>query len=344
MPYVKQIFKSKQKLTAAQLNHMEDGIAEAAETLDNLKDNQGSSAELEIGTVTSGTTAAATIVNGKLNLVLPKGEQGPAGPAGADGAQGPAGANGKDGAKGERGIQGEKGDPGDGFTENAKKLIVALFESAAADSSAMQAQVASLKTEFGLTNSGDTDSTTLPEGTILYKLAEPETFSHSNGHVVDTGVKLFENVSAYPSYTILADVTSGTLTAAANSYCLMHCMEETDPWPGLSISIWEDGSVGMNLYNTKKSVADNGFITAGQRLRFALVINKWDWKLHTAAASDGNSIYDYSTNCDKTLLLGGYQQSDGTKGRYFDGTFNQFAVYDGVLADDKITAWLNQTA
>ena len=43
----------------------------------------GGSADLTIGTVTSGSTASASITDGKLNLVLPKGD------TGATGATGP---------------------------------------------------------------------------------------------------------------------------------------------------------------------------------------------------------------------------------------------------------------
>lgn len=74
MSYVKQNFVDGQTLTAAQLNHMEAGIANAAGT-------QGEKGD--------------------------KGEKGDPGPAGA------------------------KGDPGEGFTANAKALLLNLFENAA---------------------------------------------------------------------------------------------------------------------------------------------------------------------------------------------------------------------
>lgn len=78
-------------LNAENMNHLEDGIAQAA---------TASISGLSIGTVTSGSTASATITDGKLNLVLPKGDKGD---PGQDGAQGH---DGTDGAKG------DKGDPG----------------------------------------------------------------------------------------------------------------------------------------------------------------------------------------------------------------------------------------
>ncbi|MEI3187920.1 MAG: hypothetical protein V8S27_09160 [Lachnospiraceae bacterium] len=65
----------------------------------------GGSVDLTIGTVTSGSTASASISNGKLNLVLPKGD------TGATGATGPKGDTGEKGATGAQ-EQGRKGGQG----------------------------------------------------------------------------------------------------------------------------------------------------------------------------------------------------------------------------------------
>lgn len=116
MSYVKQNFKSGQVLTADHLNHMEAGITELEQQIKDLP--SGDAAELTIGTVTSGETASASIEDGKLNLVLPRGAQGPTGAAGA---------NGKDGAAGAKGNKGDTGPAGPGFSDSAKGLILSLF-------------------------------------------------------------------------------------------------------------------------------------------------------------------------------------------------------------------------
>lgn len=161
MRYERQNFRSKQKLTAAQMNHIEEGILRVTEAVDALP--QGGSA-LSIGTVTTGDRAAASIEDGKLNLTLPrgaqgatgpqgeKGERGEAGPAGAQGATGPQGEKGETGpagAAGATGPKGEKGDTGPGFTDTAKALILTLFEGAAAGSSSMQTTLEALRREWG---------------------------------------------------------------------------------------------------------------------------------------------------------------------------------------------------
>lgn len=86
---------------------------------------------LTIGSVTSGSTANATIENGKLNLVLPKGDTGPKGDAG------------------EKGDKGDKGDPGDGMSETSKELLLSLFENAAYKNNTMQDTLNALRIEWG---------------------------------------------------------------------------------------------------------------------------------------------------------------------------------------------------
>lgn len=83
--------------------------------------------------MTSGTTASATIENGKLNLVLPKGDTGSKGDAGPKGDVG------------DKGETGPAGPAGEGFTENAKHLILALFESAAYNNVAMKTSLDALR-------------------------------------------------------------------------------------------------------------------------------------------------------------------------------------------------------
>ena len=84
MQYNRHNFKSKQRLTSQQMNEIEQGIVDLVE---HANTNDGK-LNLTIGTVTSGSTAAATISDGKLNLTLPKGEKGDTGSKGDAGAKG----------------------------------------------------------------------------------------------------------------------------------------------------------------------------------------------------------------------------------------------------------------
>lgn len=82
--------------------------------------SSGGVASLKIGTVTTGDTASASIVGGKLNLVLPRGEKGSDGLPGKDGKDGEPGKDGLPGEKGEKGDKGEPGTPGKDGTDGAK--------------------------------------------------------------------------------------------------------------------------------------------------------------------------------------------------------------------------------
>ena len=94
----------------------------------------GGVTDLTIGTVTSGSTASATIENGKLNLVLPKGD---------------TGAKGEAGPKGDAGAKGDKGDTGDGMSETSKELLLSLLENAAYKTNTMQDILNALRIEWG---------------------------------------------------------------------------------------------------------------------------------------------------------------------------------------------------
>lgn len=99
-------------ITKAKLDNIEDGIATAHE----LIESTDKSMSLTIGSVESGETSSAEIVDGKLNLVLQKGDAGEKGEKGDTGEKGDAGEKGEKGdtgEKGEKGATGKKGEKGD---------------------------------------------------------------------------------------------------------------------------------------------------------------------------------------------------------------------------------------
>ena len=364
MGYLKQYFKRKQKLTAAQLNHMEEGIADVTEKVENLGNGGnagGTAASLTIGTVTSGETASASIVNGKLNLVLPRGAQGPqgerglqgetgpqgpTGATGATGAAGPAGANGKDGAAGAKGDKGDTGPAGSGFSDNAKSLILSLFEGAAYGNDAMQSKLTALKTEWNAgTVEPDTPSDTedIPGETPVYKLAQATEFTPAKAQCIDTGIKLFESIDPKPSYTILFEVQyNESLAAKGDTYVLLHCMEESSPWPGLTVAVNKSGELQMSIYGYRKVLASRADLIAGKR-RFAVQFSDElakVWGYDGSFLTGGSPISSYTAAVNKSLLLGAYQTSDGEKGRYFDGTLYQCLVYNKALDSGKIVSWI----
>lgn len=214
MSYTKQNFIDGQILTAAHLNHMEAGIESAAVGIQGPKGDKGdpgpqgpkgdkgdtgatgatglqgpigaagpkgdkgdtgATPNLTIGTVVSGTEAAATITGTAeapvLNLTLPKGEKGDKGDPGSSGSSTGGGTtdltigtvtsgttasatieNGKLNLvlpKGDAGAKGDKGDTGDGMSETSKELLLSLFENATYKNNTMQDTLNALRIEWG---------------------------------------------------------------------------------------------------------------------------------------------------------------------------------------------------
>lgn len=394
MSYEKQNFSDGQTLTAAHLNHMEDGIATANET-------SGGTASLTIGTVTSGSTASASITDGKLNLVLPKGDKGDPGDAGVGGS----------------------------LSATEKTLMLSLFENAAYSNASMQSSYNALKSIWGgetptivpvtavtlsqtalsLTAGGTatltatvlpanaTDRTVtwsispsgyaslsstsgssitvtasksgsctitataggksatcavtvtaatavedVPGETPVYKLAEAKTFVPANKEYIDTGIKMFKSIDPKPSYTVLFEVQYGdSVTAKGDTWVLMHCMEETRPWPGVAVQVYASGNLGVNMYTTAGMNIEYLDWLKNYRTKCAVRMTDTELKRWTGRFDPTTSeISGYTSAVDKSLILGAYQQSDGTKGRFFDGTLYQCLVYDKALTDEQVAAWI----
>ena len=324
MSYEKQDFTDNTVLTAAHLNHMEEGIVEAGKT--------GGTASLTIGTVTTGDRAAASIEDGKLNLTLPRGETGP------------------QGATGPQGEKGEKGETGPGITAKAKSLILELFTGAAYGNTTMQTQLDALKTEWGVSGGSSGGTTTPGTGATgdpvpVFSLPKTE-FTPEKATVVDTGIKLFESADGAKDYTIIISQRPHPTTnvSAKDTYCLMHCMNETDPYPGLAIAGGNSSYIisaferrtntllasgfGFDFYNTYVIAIQ----VSGKRM-WAKVFNA---NKKTYIESKGwVDIADYAA-VDKSLLIGGYQTSNGTKGRFWDGTVYFCKIYDKLLTEEQI--------
>ncbi len=340
---------------------------------------------LTIGTVTSGDTASASITNGKLNLVLPRGEkgekgeqgskgdtgavgpQGPEGPkgaagergaqgpkgetgaAGAQGEQGPKGEVGAAGAQGKQGPKGDTGPAGPGFTDTAKQLVATLFAGAAYGSAGMKSTLQSLCTEWGIEmpdvpdspTTPDTPSTpvTVPGETAVYELTTSTVFKTAEKKYIDTGVKLFADISAQPTWTILLDSTDfASLKGLTSSAALFHCGTSDDS--NLRVIAWSNGGVYFNLYGVDTQLGWwVGSSSAYLRMCLQIRGNQYKMSYDTTEGS-WTDIPNYSANIDATLLLGAYREDNGTIGRFWEGNLNKFAVYNKLLTDEQIKTFM----
>ena len=180
--------------------------------------------------------------------------------------------------------------------------------------------------------------------TVLYELPQETVFTAGTDSIIDTGLKLFENISTKPKYTFLFDVTGGqnmtTNDSTGETCVLAHCMEESKPWPGFVLHV-SGGYYVMqaNMYGSKLEMTAN---MKGKKLRCALVVDGANWYYYSSAGSATSAaISNYTTAVAKSLLIGGYQKSDGTHGRFFDGTLHSFKVLRGAYTMAECQAWVN---
>ena len=365
MSYEKQNFVDGQTLTAAQLNHMEAGIA-----------------------------AAATGVKGD------KGDKGDTGPAGA---------------------KGEKGDPGEGFTANARALLLNLFENAAYKTDTMQSTLNALRAEWGgsvqnipvqsvslssstLTlNEGESKTltaTVLPANatnkTVTWGASPAGFVTVANGVVtgikagnctvtataggksascavtvevvetaqliyslpgetvltqgLDTGLKLLEHASTEtPQYTILLDAKAGDGFNANTWPAFLHCLTETGNTgnlPGFnSTSSPLNKKTEFAYYNYGGVTLSDSIEHFKTRTRYAVQIDgrKYRGGSTCCPLTEWKTTNGPIKDVPQTFLIGAAQSADGSKKQQFwDGTVYQCRVYKGLLSDNKVNEYIQK--
>lgn len=364
MSYVKQNFVDGQTLTAAQLNHMEAGIANAAGT-------QGEKGD--------------------------KGEKGDPGPAGA------------------------KGDLGEGFTANAKALLLNLFENAAYKTDTMQPTLNALRAEWGgsaqeapvqsvslsavtMTLNEDESktltATVLPANatnkTVVWSVLPAGFATVANGVVkgikagnctvtataggksascavtvevvetaqliyslpgetvltqgLDTGLKLLEHASTEtPQYTILVDAKAGDDFNANTWPAFLHCLTETgdtDNLPGFnSTSSPLNNKTEFAYYNYGGVTLSDSIEHLKTRTRYAVQIDgrKYRGGSTYCPLTEWKTTNGTIIDVPQTFLIGAAQSADGSKKQQFwSGTLYQCKVYKGLLSDDKVNDYIEK--
>lgn len=364
MSYVKQNFVDGQTLTAAQLNHMEAGIANAAGT-------QGEKGD--------------------------KGEKGDPGPAGA------------------------KGDPGEGFTANAKALLLNLFENAAYKTDTMQPTLNALRAEWGgSAQEVPVQSVSLSAVTMTLNESESKTLTAtvlptsatsrlvvwtvtpagfatvSNGVVtgikagnctvtataggksascavtvevvetaqliyslpgetvltqgLDTGLKLLEHASTEtPQYTILVDAKAGDDFNANTWPAFLHCLTETGDTgnlPGFnSTSSPLNNKTEFAYYNYGGVTLSDSIEHLKTRTRYAVQIDgrKYRGGSTYCPLTEWKTTNGTIIDVPQTFLIGAAQSADGSKKQQFWlGTLYQCKVYKGLLSDDKVNDYIEK--
>ena len=242
-----------------------------------------------------------------------------------------------------------------GLSDEERGLILALFRHAVYDNGEMLPHYNALAALWSgsslpdvppTPSQPDTPSTpvTVPGETAVYELTKATDFKIAEGKYIDTGVKLFEDISAQPTWTILLESTDfSRLKNLSTSPVMFHCgAKEADGF--ISIMAWQNGGVHFNLYGVDKLLGWFGGSTSAH-LRMCLQIKGNQYKLKLEMKNDTEEgswtdIPNYSKNIDATLLLGAYRDDNGTIGRFWEGNLNKFAVYSKLLTDEQIKTFM----
>ena len=172
---------------------------------------------------------------------------------------------------------------------------------------------------------------------VLYTLPQEKVFNGTSDYV-DTGVQLLKTDQ---DFTITMDVTADT--PMVGQTCIMHCMKEQSPYPGIVLQI----SAGTDYFTLSKGNNIKpiyNIIPFLQRTKVIIVKNGTTMKVYNSNSNSviGESSYSF-TAVDQTLLLGAYQTIEGTKGRFFKGTLHEFSIINTVYTNEQINAYLGVT-
>ena len=237
-----------------------------------------------------------------------------------------------------------------GLSDEERGLILALFRHAVYDNGEMLPHYNALAALWSGSSLPDVPPTpsqpetpstpaTVPGETAVYELTTPTVFKSAEKKYIDTGVKLFADISAQPTWTILLDSTDfASLRGLTSSAALFHCGTSDDS--NLRVIAWSNGGVYFNLYGVDTQL---GWWVGSSSayLRMCLQIRGNQYKLsYDTTEGSWTDIPNYSANIDATLLLGAYREDNGTIGRFWEGNLNKFAVYNKLLTDEQIETFM----
>ena len=181
---------------------------------------------------------------------------------------------------------------------------------------------------------------------LIYTL--PAETELTNGF--DTGLKLLEHASTEaPQYTILLDAKASDSLDTSQWPAFLHCLTETgntSALPGFVASTYPTtGTTTFAYYDKPCCTLSDSIEHVKTRTRYVIQIN--------GSSARGGSIYcplsdwvsAWKTRSDvpQTFLIGAAQSADGSKKQQFwPGTLYQCRVYKGLLSDAKLNKFIQE--
>lgn len=196
-------------------------------------------------------------------------------------------------------------------------------------------------TVTGMSEGGGDD--TLSNYTSIYTL-DHEIVGDGSSVYVDTGIPLMSSEYVSKDWTILVDYTPNTIATDNGSTWIpiVHCMYEANGYPGISFDVGATNRLRAMLPNNSSNYAYNGTISSGVRTQFVVTKSGNTFTVYdkTMTQTGTNNPGIISTH-DMTLLLMAYQTTDGTKGRFNNGTLHRFALVEGVVSTEECQEWID---
>lgn len=181
---------------------------------------------------------------------------------------------------------------------------------------------------------------------LIYTL--PAETALTNGF--DTGLKLLEHASTEtPQYTILVDAKAGDDFNANTWPAFLHCLTETgdtDNLPGFnSTSSPLNKKTEFAYYNYGGVTLSDSIEHLKTRTRYAVQIDgrKYRGGSTYCPLTEWKTTNGTIVDVPQTFLIGAAQSADGSKKQQFwSGTLYQCRVYKGLLSDDKVNNYIEK--
>lgn len=167
--------------------------------------------------------------------------------------------------------------------------------------------------------------------TMVYRLPTPTTFDGTTTFV-DTGIQLFDTDKDFTLFLRFTNDVNPTQVS------VFHCMNEESPWPGVNFQTGAGGEYLLSYYSSKANTNYN----KEDKNTHAVVVRKTAGSNCIYVRSDGvEQIVDGGnfSAVTQNLLLGCYQTTDGTKGRFWKGTISECKVWNRALSRQEIEAF-----
>lgn len=153
----------------------------------------------------------------------------------------------------------------------------------------------------------------------------------------DSGYSLFDTNK---DFTIITSFVAKSTQNSSAPPTIFHCLYEASPYPGIGVDhMYANGRLALktpvqSIFPT--SIANNKEVFAIRRNITTSMLEYFVFNTSGIITKVDVTSKTNFTNFDQHLIIGAYQNTSGTKGRFFKGTINNFSLYMQSLDDETI--------